>query len=45
MIFKEFFNKVVYKIVVKVEEMLVFEIVKGINVVIRVGGFLESGFF
>lgn len=34
----------VYKIVVKVEEMLVSETAKGTNVVIMVGGFSESGF-
>lgn len=44
MTFKEFFNKVVYKIVVKVEEMFVSETAKGTNVVIMVGGFSESGF-
>lgn len=42
--FKEFFNKVVDKIVVKVEEMLVSETAKGTNVIIMVGGFSESNF-
>lgn len=43
--YEVFFNKVVDKIVVKVEEMLVFDIVKGMKVIIMVGGFLESLFF
>lgn len=39
--FEEFFNKVLDKIVVKVEEMLVSESAKGTKVIIMVGGFSE----
>lgn len=40
--FEEFFNKVVDKIVVKVEEMLVSDTTEGNKVIIMVGGFSES---
>ena len=40
--YETFFNKVIDKIVVKVEEMLVSDSAKGTNVIIMVGGFSES---
>ena len=40
--YETFFNKVIDKIVVKVEEMLVSDSAKGTNVIIMVGGFSAS---
>lgn len=40
--FEKFFNKVIDKIVVKVEEMLVSDTTEGTKVIIMVGGFSES---
>ena len=42
--YEEFFNNVIDKIVVKVEEMLVSDTAKGTNVIIMVGGFSASDF-
>lgn len=42
--YEAFFNKVVDKIVVKIEEMLVSDTAKGTKVIIMVGGFSESLF-
>ena len=42
--YEEFFNNVIDKIVVKVEEMLVSDTAEGTNVIIMVGGFSASNF-
>ena len=42
--YQEFFNKVIDKIVVKIEEMMVSDTAKGTNVIIMVGGFSASEF-
>lgn len=43
--FEEIVKKVLDNIVVKVEKMLVFDIVEGIKIIIMVGGFLENEIF